>query len=109
MLCPIWKVRDRVRISVRSWVRVRIRVQTSHKPSHTSDFNPNRNPNMEGPTATRVIRALGYTAPIFGLTGNALDSDVQYFLKQGADRVIPKPFNAVLFKKYMNEMTSAKG
>ena len=27
-------------------------------------------PNMDGPTATKEIRALGYTAPIFGLTGN---------------------------------------
>ena len=27
-------------------------------------------PNMDGPTATREIRALGYTAPIFGVTGN---------------------------------------
>ena len=26
-------------------------------------------PNMDGPTATKEIRALGYTAPIFGLTG----------------------------------------
>ena len=27
-------------------------------------------PNMDGPTATREIRALGYTAPLFGVTGN---------------------------------------
>jgi CheY-like chemotaxis protein len=27
-------------------------------------------PNMDGPTATRQIRALGYTAPILGVTGN---------------------------------------
>jgi CheY-like chemotaxis protein len=27
-------------------------------------------PNMDGPTATQEIRALGYTAPIFGVTGN---------------------------------------
>jgi signal transduction histidine kinase/CheY-like chemotaxis protein len=26
-------------------------------------------PNMDGPTATKEIRAMGYTAPIFGLTG----------------------------------------
>jgi signal transduction histidine kinase/CheY-like chemotaxis protein len=29
-------------------------------------------PNMDGPTATKEIRALGYTAPIFGLTGNGM-------------------------------------
>jgi signal transduction histidine kinase len=27
-------------------------------------------PNMDGPTATKEIRAIGYTAPIFGVTGN---------------------------------------
>ena len=27
-------------------------------------------PNMDGPTATKEIRSLGYTAPIFGVTGN---------------------------------------
>jgi two-component system, sensor histidine kinase len=27
-------------------------------------------PNMDGPTATKEIRALGYSAPIFGVTGN---------------------------------------
>ena len=27
-------------------------------------------PNMDGPTATRVMRGLGYTGPIFGVTGN---------------------------------------
>jgi CheY-like chemotaxis protein len=27
-------------------------------------------PNMDGPTATKEIRALGYKAPIFGVTGN---------------------------------------
>ena len=27
-------------------------------------------PNMDGPTAASVIRSLGYTAPIFGVTGN---------------------------------------
>jgi signal transduction histidine kinase/CheY-like chemotaxis protein len=27
-------------------------------------------PNMDGPTATKEIRTLGYTAPIFGVTGN---------------------------------------
>ena len=27
-------------------------------------------PNMDGPTAVKEIRSMGYTAPIFGLTGN---------------------------------------
>ena len=37
-------------------------------------------PNMDGPTATREIRASGYTAPIFGVTGNGLSTDIEYFM-----------------------------
>jgi CheY-like chemotaxis protein len=61
-------------------------------------------PNMDGPTSTKIIRALGYSAPIFGLTGNALDSDVEYFLKNGADRVMAKPFNMLLFKQNLSQI-----
>ena len=50
-------------------------------------------PNMDGPTATKEIRALGYTAPIFGVTGNTLDSDIDYFIDSGANLVFAKPFN----------------
>ena len=60
-------------------------------------------PNMDGPTATRIIRASGYTAPIFGVTGNTLDSDIDYFLNCGADKVLPKPFNLELFYTNMRE------
>jgi CheY-like chemotaxis protein len=65
-------------------------------------------PNMDGPSATKALRALGYTAPIFGLTGNALDSDVDHFLGNGADRVMAKPFNLLLFKQYLSEMKGRK-
>jgi signal transduction histidine kinase/ActR/RegA family two-component response regulator len=58
-------------------------------------------PNMDGPTATQAIRSLGYTAPIFGLTGNALDSDVSHFLKCGVKAVLPKPFDLARFKELM--------
>ena len=29
-------------------------------------------PNLDGPSATRQIRAMGYTGPIFGVTGNGI-------------------------------------
>ena len=58
-------------------------------------------PNMDGPTATQAIRSLGYTSPIFGLTGNALDSDVSHFLKCGVKAVLPKPFDLARFKELM--------
>ena len=55
-------------------------------------------PNMDGPTATMEIRALGYTAPIFGVTGNTLDSDIDYFLESGANKVFPKPLDVNIFE-----------
>ena len=60
-------------------------------------------PNMDGPTAVKKIRALGYTARIFGVTGNALDSDVSYFLKSGADVVLAKPLEMSIFIHAMRD------
>ena len=60
-------------------------------------------PNMDGPTATETIRGLGYSGPIFGVTGNALGSDVNYFISHGADAVLAKPFDYQLFKILMEE------
>jgi CheY-like chemotaxis protein len=48
-------------------------------------------PVMNGPTATRALREMGCLCPIVGVTGNVLGADVDYFLAQGADAVLPKP------------------
>ena len=56
-------------------------------------------PNMDGPTATKEIRALGYTAPIFGVTGNTLDTDINYFIASGANKVLAKPFDMEVFDR----------
>jgi hypothetical protein len=50
-------------------------------------------PIMDGPTATRAIRALGYTGRIFGVTGAGMASDLRTFTESGVDRVILKPFS----------------
>jgi signal transduction histidine kinase/CheY-like chemotaxis protein len=60
-------------------------------------------PNMDGPTATEVIRGLGYSRPIFGVTGNALCSDVNHFISHGANAVLAKPFDFLLFQCLMKE------
>jgi signal transduction histidine kinase/ActR/RegA family two-component response regulator len=60
-------------------------------------------PIMDGPTATKAIRALGYTAPIFGVTGNTLDSDVDYFVCCGANSVLAKPLEMRNFDRVMEE------
>jgi CheY-like chemotaxis protein len=50
-------------------------------------------PVMDGPTATRKIRDMGYEGLILGVTGNALPSDIDLFMGHGADRVLTKPVN----------------
>jgi signal transduction histidine kinase/CheY-like chemotaxis protein len=61
-------------------------------------------PNMDGPTATETIRGLGYTGPIFGVTGNALDSDINFFVNSGVYAVLPKPFDFSRFKQMMKDI-----
>ena len=48
-------------------------------------------PVMNGPSATRHIRALGYTGVIIGVTGNALEDDMTLFLNSGANDICLKP------------------
>ena len=60
---------------------------------------------MDGPDATKAIRALGYTQPIIGCTGNTLDMDVQRFTDSGCDRVMGKPFRMDVFQSAMTELS----
>ena len=48
-------------------------------------------PVMDGPTAIRHIRELGYSGPIIGVTGNVLPEHVETMMSQGATAVLPKP------------------
>jgi DNA-binding response OmpR family regulator len=48
-------------------------------------------PKMNGPDAVLEIRKLGYTFPIFGVTG---DEDHAVFMRAGADGVMMKPVRA---------------
>jgi CheY-like chemotaxis protein len=64
-------------------------------------------PVMDGPTATKEIRALGYTAPIFGVTGNCLGFDIKRFKDCGATDVFPKPFSVDVFHTTMASITAA--
>eukprot|EP01042_Synura_sphagnicola_P036317 gene36317-biopygen2063 len=50
-------------------------------------------PKMDGPTATRAIRGLGYTGIIIGVTGNSSPKDLETFTSSGADLVMPKPLD----------------
>ena len=48
-------------------------------------------PVMDGPTATKALRAAGFSKPILGVTGNALPADFAAFIAAGADDVLIKP------------------
>lgn len=48
-------------------------------------------PVMDGPTATRHLRSLGYDKYIIGVTGNVLKVDIDSFMDAGADAVLTKP------------------
>ena len=50
-------------------------------------------PIMDGPEAAKEMRRLGFSGPIFGLTGNAMESQIEHFLLCGVDRVFTKPIN----------------
>jgi len=59
-------------------------------------------PNMDGPTATQIIRSLGYKGLIIGVTGNALLSDIELFLSHGANKIMTKPFNMDSFELFLS-------
>ena len=64
-------------------------------------------PNMNGPDATKAIRALGYTGLMLGVTGNAMEKDIQTFISSGVNEVLVKPLDMdklkYLLTKYVNE------
>lgn len=63
----------------------------------TMDFEM---PIMKGPEATKLIRDMGYTGPIIGVSGNVLKEDVDYFMSCGATTVLPKPVDIKVLKSY---------
>lgn len=58
-------------------------------------------PLMDGPTATQRIRALGYQGKVLGVTGNALQSDIDVFVRAGANAVLPKPLDMDRFRSLL--------
>lgn len=60
-------------------------------------------PELNGPDATKQLRAKGFTLPIIGLTGNVMVDDVNHFLICGADHVLAKPFQIDQFVGFLNQ------
>ena len=65
-------------------------------------------PVMIGPDACRAIRALGYTHPIFGLTGNASREERARFEGSGVDSVFIKPLDVSEFKLVASRIFTSK-
>jgi CheY-like chemotaxis protein len=62
-------------------------------------------PVMDGPSAAKAIRDLGVTVPIFGVTGDGEDNDIDYFKSHGATAVLVKPMDMNEFLRYMDLLT----
>ena len=62
-------------------------------------------PVMDGPSAVKAIRDLGVTIPIFGVTGDGEDKDIDYFKSHGATAVLVKPMDMNEFLRYMLQLT----
>ncbi len=56
-------------------------------------------PTKSGPQTVREVRALGYSGLVVGVTGNALQSDINHFLLEGANAVLTKPLDLRLFQE----------
>ena len=48
-------------------------------------------PKINGPTATTQLRLKGCKIPIIGVTGNVMGSDIDLFVRHGANEVLGKP------------------
>ena len=60
-------------------------------------------PNMNGQTATRKIREMGYRGIIIGVTGDVMDDEIQDFKASGANAVLEKPLDMNKFSRIVQE------
>lgn len=58
-------------------------------------------PNVDGLQSTRLIREMGYSAPIIALTAFAEESNVQKCMESGMDFFLPKPIRRPALKQVL--------
>ena len=58
-------------------------------------------PNLDGIQSTRLIREMGYSAPIVALTAFAEESNVQECMDSGMDYFLPKPIRRPALKQVL--------
>ncbi|MFN3751226.1 MAG: ATP-binding protein [Thiobacillus sp.] len=64
-------------------------------------------PVMDGVTATRTLRARGYTGPIVALTANSTQQDRQFCLDAGCNGFLTKPIENALFADTLRQHLQA--
>ena len=73
-------------------------------PSYDAILMDSHMPNMSGPEAARVMRSLGYTGVILGITGDTAEKDLDNFLQHGASRVLVKPVDLEVITESFKEL-----
>ena len=58
-------------------------------------------PNLDGLQSTRLIRQMGYSAPIVALTAFAEESNVKECIDSGMDGFLAKPLRRPAFKQVL--------
>ncbi|KAL9610274.1 MAG: hypothetical protein Q9167_005019 [Letrouitia subvulpina] len=60
-------------------------------------------PNLDGLQSTRLIRSMGYSAPIVALTAFSEDSNVKECMDSGMDFFLPKPIRRPALKQVLKK------
>lgn len=60
-------------------------------------------PNLDGLQSTRLIRSMGYSAPIVALTAFAEESNVKECMDSGMDFFLPKPIRRPALKQVLKK------
>jgi YesN/AraC family two-component response regulator len=63
-------------------------------------------PNLDGLQSTRLIRKMGYSAPIVALTAFAEESNVKECMDSGMDFFLPKPIRRPALKQVLKRYCS---
>jgi CheY-like chemotaxis protein len=64
-------------------------------------FIDNIMPNITGELLSKILRGIGYSGLIIGVTGNGVEEDKTAFIESGADYVFVKPFKKEKLNKIL--------
>jgi len=83
----------------------------SIKAGNTYDiiFMDHMMPDMDGITATKILREIGYTRPVVALTANAFVDQEEHFLQNGFDSFLAKPIKSEQLYAILDKYILEKG